>query len=88
MRHQSKNVFWGISVGFPQHQKGYLIYITSTQKIFSSHVVVFDKIFSSKLAYTSCQYSEAIMMRPSVSYIPYDTPSHEKTGNIITFAQF
>ena len=28
------------------------------------------------------------MTRPAVLYIPYATLSHEKTGNIITFAQF
>ena len=27
-------------------------------------------------------------MRPAVSYILHDTSYHEKTGNIITFAQF
>ena len=27
-------------------------------------------------------------MRPEVLYTPYATSSHEKTGNIITFAQF
>ena len=27
-------------------------------------------------------------MRPPVSYIPYATSYHEKTGGIITFAQF
>ena len=36
----------------------------------------------------SCPYSEALAMRPAVSYIPYATSSHEQTGDIITFAQF
>ena len=36
----------------------------------------------------SCPYSEALAMRPAVSYIPYATSYHEQTGNIITFAQF
>ena len=27
-------------------------------------------------------------MKPAVSYIPHATLSYEKTGNIITFAQF
>ena len=33
-------------------------------------------------------YSEALAMKPSVSYIPYATPSHEQTGDIIKFSQF
>ena len=33
-------------------------------------------------------YSEAIAMKPDVSYIPYATSSKGKTGDIITFAQF
>ena len=59
MRHHSQKGFWGIFVGITQQQKGYLIYVTSTQKI-SSHDVVFDKCFSSALSYTSHPYSEAL----------------------------
>ena len=33
-------------------------------------------------------YSEALSMRPEVSYIPYATSSHEKNGKIVTFTQF
>ena len=40
------------------------------------------------LAYTPHPYSEALDMRPSVSYIPYATSYNEQTGDIITFAQF
>ena len=69
-------------------KKGYLIYVTSTHKIVSSQNVVFDETFSSKLAYTLCPYSEALAMKPSVSYIPYDTSFHENSGNIIAFARF
>ena len=43
---------------------------------------------SSALSYTSQPYSEAMSMRLSVTYTPYATSSKEKTGNIITFAQF
>ena len=50
--------------------------------------VVFDDIFSSALLYTSQTYSEAMAMRPAVSYIPYDTSSKLQTVNIITFTQF
>ena len=44
--------------------------------------------FPSALAYTSQPYSEAIEMRPAVTYTPYDTSSREQTGDIITFTQF
>ena len=56
--------------------------------MFFSHDVVFDKIFSSALAYMSRPYSEALATRPAVLYISFATYSHEKTGNVVTFAQF
>ena len=49
---------------------------------------MFDESFSSALAYSSQPYSEAMVMRPEVMYIPCAASSREKTGNIITFAQF
>ena len=88
MRHQSQKSFWGIFVGIPKHQKGYLIYVPSTRKIFSSNGVIFDEIVSSALAYTSHMYSEELYMQPNVLYILYAASYHEQTGNIITFVQF
>ena len=81
-------MFRGIFVGIPDHQKVYLVYVPSTIKIISSYDVVFDESLSSALAYTSRPYSEAIAMRPSVTYTPYASSSKEQTGNVITFAQF
>ena len=78
--------FWGIFVVITQHQKGYLIYVPSIRKIVSSHDVVFDETFISALAYTSCQYSEALETWPAVSYIAHTTSPHEKTGKIVTFS--
>ena len=49
---------------------------------------MFDESFSSALAYASQPYSEVMAMRPAVTYTPYATSSKEKTGNVITFAQF
>ena len=49
---------------------------------------MFDEIFSSVLAYTSQPYSEAMTMRPEVTYTPYATSSKEQTGDVITFAHF
>ena len=80
--------FRGILVVIPQHQKLYLLYIPSTSKIIFSYDVIFDESFYSTLAYTSQPYSEAMAMRPAVSYTHYDTSPREQTGNIITFAQF
>ena len=40
------------------------------------------------LAYTSQTYSEAIYLRLSVTYTPCATSSREKTGDLITLAQF
>ena len=53
IRHQAQKVFRGIFVGIPQHQKGYIVYVTSTRKIISSYDVVFDEIFSSAIVFTS-----------------------------------
>ena len=43
MHHQPQKVSRDIFVGIPQNQKGYLVYVPSTQKIISSHDFVFDK---------------------------------------------
>ena len=88
MRHQSQKGFRGIFVGIPEHQKGYLVYVPSTRKVISSYDVVFDEKKSSALSYTSRPYSEAMEMRSAVTYTPYVTSSREKTGDVITFAQF
>ena len=88
MRHQTQKGFRGISVGIPQHQKGYLVYVPSTRKVISSNDVLFDESFSSALSYTSRLYAEAIAMCPTVTYTPYTTSSKEQTGNVIMFAQF
>ena len=88
MRHKVQKGFRGIFVGIPQHQKGYLMYVLSTRKIIASYDVVFDESLSSTLEYTSQPYSEAMVMRPAVTYTPYATSSREQTGNIITFTQF
>ena len=78
MRHQSQKGFWGISVGVPQHQKWYLIYVPITNKIVSLHDVVFNVTFHSELEYTSRPYSESLATQLEVSYIPYATSSNEK----------
>ena len=88
MRHQSQKGFRSIFVGIPEHQKVYLVYVLSTRKIISSYDVVFDESFSSPLAYMSRPYSEAMEMRPAVTYTPYATYLKEQTGNVITFTQF
>ena len=36
MRHQAQKGFYGIFVGIPEHQKGYLVYVTRTIKRASS----------------------------------------------------
>ena len=64
------------------------MYVPSTRKIISSYDVVFDESFSSALVYMSQHYSEAMAMRPAVTYTLYATSSKEQTGDVITFAQF
>ena len=86
MRHQAQKGFRGIFVGIPEHQKGYLVYVPSTRKVISSYDVVFDESFSSELEYTSRPYSEAMVVRPAVTYTPYTTSSKEQTGDVITLA--
>ena len=49
---------------------------------------MFDEIVFSALAYTSRPYSEAIEMRPELTYTPYATYSKEQIGDVITFALF
>ena len=88
MSDQAQKGFRGIFVGIPQHQKGYIVYVPCTRKIISSYDVIFDESFSSAFTYTSQPYSEAMVMRPDVTYTPCATSSRGKTDNIITFAQF
>ena len=88
MSHQAKKGFRGIFVGIPQHQKGYLVYVSSTRKVIPLYDVLFDEIFSSALSYTSRPYAEAMEMRLTVTYTLYATSSKEQTGDVITFAQF
>ena len=88
MHHQAQKGFCVIFVGIPQHQKGYLVYVPHTRKIISSWNVLCYNSFSSAAADTSQPYSEAVAMRPAVSYIPYAAYSRGKTSDIITFAQF
>ena len=52
------------------------------------HMVFFLRNFSITLAYTSQPYLESMDMCMAVTYTPYATYFKEKTGNIITFAQF
>ena len=82
MRHQAQKGFRGIFVGIPEYQKGYLVYVPSPREIIYSYDIVFDKSFSSALAYTSRPYSEAMAMRLEVTYTPYVTSSKEQTGDI------
>ena len=49
---------------------------------------MFDENNSSALSYMSRPYSEAMAVRPEVTYTPYATSLEEQTGNVITFAQF
>ena len=88
MRHRAQKGFRGIFVGIPEHQEGYLVYVQSTRKIISSYDVVFDEKKSSALAYMPQHYSEAMEMRPAVTYTPYATSSREQNGDVTTFVQF
>ena len=63
------------------------MYVPSTRKLYL-HMIFFYESFSSVLAYTSQPYSEAMVMRPAVTYTPCATSSREQTGYIITFTQF
>ena len=64
------------------------MYVPSTMKIISLYDVVFYEILSSALAYTSQPYSEAMSVRPDVTYTPCTTSSREQTVYVIMFAQF
>ena len=78
MHQQAQKGFCGIFVGIPEHQKVYLMYVPSTRKVISSYDIVFYKRFSSALSYTSQPYSEAMAMRPEVTYTPHATSSKDR----------
>ena len=50
MRHQAQKGFYSISVGIPQHQKVYPVYVLITRKVIFPYDVVFDKKISSVLS--------------------------------------
>ena len=64
------------------------MYVPSTTKIISSYDVVFDESFYIALAYTSQPYSEAMSIRPAVTYTPCATSLIEQTCDLITFETF
>ena len=64
------------------------MYVPSTRKVILSYDVVFDESVSSALSYTSRPYSEAMEMRPEVTYTLYATSSKEQAVDVITFTQF
>ena len=64
------------------------MYVPSTRKVILSYDVLFDESFSSTLSYMSRPYAEAMAIRPTETYTPYDTSSREQTGDVITFTQF
>ena len=73
MRHQAQKGFRCIFVEIPQNQKGYIVYLSNKCKIVFSYDVAFGESFSSALAYTSQPCSEAMVMQPAVSCVPYDS---------------
>ena len=88
MSRQAQKWFCGTFVGIPEHQKRYLVCLPSTRKIISSYDVVFDESFSSVLAYTSRLYSEAMAMRPAVTYTLYAASLKEQNVDVITLSHF
>ena len=66
MRYPAQKQFFGIFIGIPQHQKGYLVCVPHRRKIISSYNVVFGESFSSALTYTSQPYAKAMDMQLSV----------------------
>ena len=51
-------------------------------------MIFFNQTFSSTLAYTSRPYQETLATQPAFSYTPCATTYNEKTGDIVTSAQF
>ena len=66
MFHKAQKGFCGILIGIPQHQKGYLVYVSQTHNIISSHNVVLYESLSSVFAYTPQPYTEAMDMQQPV----------------------
>ena len=88
MRHQWKEVFCGIFVGIPQHQKGYLVYVPHTRKILYSYDVVFYEIFLvSWHKHHNHMKKQCLHNRLCHIHIMLHHQG-KKTGAIITFTQF
>ena len=85
MCHQAQKSFCNISVGFPQHQKGYLVYAPRKWKIVSLHDVV---LITFSRVHCRTRHNHIQKLCICVSYIPYATSSRGGIGDIITFVQF
>ena len=66
----------------------HIVYVPNIRKIISPYGVGFYEAFFSGLAYTSQPYSEAMALRPSVTYTPCAISYREQTDDIIMFTQF
>jgi transposase InsO family protein len=67
---QTERGIRGVFIGFPENQKGYLLYVPSTRSICVSGDVFFDENFSSAIARTWQQFHDGLALIPKKSYIP------------------
>jgi hypothetical protein len=76
----------GIHVGVPRNSKGYLVYVPSMGKIYTSADVYFDENFNSTLAYEQNIFSGYIDLTITEPMPDTDVPYYQ-TGSSITFGR-
>jgi hypothetical protein len=76
----------GIHVGVPRNSKGYLVYVPSMGKIYTSADVYFDGNFNSTLLYEQNKFSGYIDLTITEPMPDTDLPYYQ-TGSLITFGR-
>jgi transposase InsO family protein len=84
--HQSKQTergIRGVFIGFPENQKGFLIYVPGTRSICVSGDVFFDERFTSAIARTWQQFPDSLALVPKRSFVPSGDTFLGHTGSAL-----
>ncbi len=79
---QTERGTWGIFVGFPSTQKGYLVFSPQSRHILISADIQFDESFQAAVATTWQQHKDSLALQPLSTFPPDADATLEHTGTI------
>ena len=82
LQKQTQRGVRGIFIGFPDNQKGHLVYVPTTRQIVVSGDTIFDESFFSAIATTWRPFHDALALRPLASDVPDGDATIESTGTL------